>query len=95
MGHRAFAYLAGPEGVFSADMRRRGFLDALEERGIPFAPRGVLQHCAYSEEAGYEAAKQLLDEKRSITCFVCANDLIAYGVDVYKRQTLWATPMSA
>ena len=44
-------------------MRRRGFLDALEERGIPFAPRGVLQHCAYSEEAGYEAAKQLLDEK--------------------------------
>ena len=80
MGHRAFAYLAGPEGVFSADMRRRGFLDALEERGIPFAPRGVLQHCAYSEEAGYEAAKQLLDEKRSITCFVCANDLIAYGV---------------
>ena len=61
-------------------MRRRGFLDALEERGIPFAPRGVLQHCAYSEEAGYEAAKQLLDEKRSITCFVCANDLIAYGV---------------
>ena len=39
-----------------------------------------MQHCAYSEDAGYEAAKQLLDEKRSITCFVCANDLIAYGV---------------
>jgi len=78
MGHTKFAYLAGPEEVLSASQRLEGFREVLEEKGIRI-PESFIKSCEYSENGGYEAAKELMGEKKEFTCLVCANDLIAYG----------------
>jgi len=78
MGHRRFAYLAGPRGVYSAEERLRGFLATLKAMKVEIHP-SFIKYCDYSENGGYEVARELLGEKKKFTCLVCANDLIAYG----------------
>ncbi|MCH3918662.1 MAG: LacI family transcriptional regulator [Spirochaetia bacterium] len=78
-GHRKFAYLAGPESVFSASQRLLGFEDSLASHHIPLIPELVL-HCDYTMEGGRVATRKILDGNNSqITCIICANDLIALG----------------
>ena len=78
MGHRRFAYLAGPRGIYSADERLKGFLDTLDEAGVPIH-HSFVKYSDYTETGGYETARELLGEKKDFTCLVCANDLLAYG----------------
>jgi len=78
MGHRRFAYLAGPKGVYSAEERLRGFLKTLQTMKVAIHP-SFIKYCDYSEISGYEVTRELWGEKKKFTCLVCANDLIAYG----------------
>jgi LacI family transcriptional regulator len=78
LGHRSIVHLAGPPGTSTALGRATAFRSAMAERGLPVADGQV--HCtAYTEDAGAEAIRAVLDQGTPFTAVVAANDLIALG----------------
>lgn len=58
-GHRSIGLVLGNEGLFTTEMRRKGYLAAFQERGL--APDAdLIRFSDYTMEGGYNAAKQLL-----------------------------------
>lgn len=75
-GRRRFGFIAGLEGFYASDERRRGLLDALEHAGLGFE---IECPGDFTVEGGYTAAQRLLDQKPDIDAIVCANDASAIG----------------
>ncbi|GAA4661262.1 LacI family DNA-binding transcriptional regulator [Amycolatopsis dongchuanensis] len=73
LGHRRLAHLAGPAGMSTGSVRARAFRQHAGE----CAP--VVECASYTEEAGAEAARRLLDEHPGSTGIVAGNDMIALG----------------
>lgn len=84
-GHQRIAYIAGEEGSSTNVDREKGFIDRLQERGHAVWLRE--EGGAYTYEAGYEAAKRLLEGDDPPDAIFCANDLIAMGaLDVARHE---------
>jgi len=79
LGHARIGHLAGPEGVSTGFLRRKGFYDALEVHGLPAGDYPCEPAGAYNREEGAKAARRLLDAAPDITAIVAANDLLALG----------------
>lgn len=77
-GHRQIGFLAGPRASYSGAGRRKGFLSALQEAGIPPVD-DWLRPCQPSVEGGYVATRQLLSAQPGLTALFCYNDLVAVG----------------
>ncbi len=79
LGHRDIAFLGGPEAFSTASERKRGFLNALQDEGIPLRPQWV---CAgmYRSAMAYQVALRLLTGTPRPTAILAANDLMALGV---------------
>jgi LacI family transcriptional regulator len=80
LGHVRIAHLAGKPGVVTSLPRKRGYLEALEMRGIvPDAE--LLAPGEFTRKAGYDSAKRLLQlpVDRRPTAIFAANDLSAHG----------------
>jgi DNA-binding LacI/PurR family transcriptional regulator len=76
LGHRRIAMVSGPRGNGPADRRVRGFVEAMEKRGITAADRVIRQ--AYTVEGGQAASAQLVGS--GVTAVVAASDFLALGV---------------
>ncbi len=76
LGHRKIGFINGPAHFTVSEDRRRGYEKALKEYGIPIE-ENLIRYGAFSEENGYEKAKELLD--RGVSAIVCADDFIALG----------------
>ncbi|RME44123.1 MAG: helix-turn-helix domain-containing protein [Chloroflexi bacterium] len=64
-GYRRLAYLAGPPGEQTSEALFRGYLQGLEEHGIPFDPLLVTPNpTTWGEHIGVEGVGYLLDEKQ-------------------------------
>lgn len=75
VGHRSVAFIAGPEENFDAVQRRRGYLAGAARHGIvPVEIKGN-----FTEESGYEAARQLIGLTPRPTAVFAANDAMAIG----------------
>ncbi|HEY7640338.1 MAG TPA: LacI family DNA-binding transcriptional regulator [Steroidobacteraceae bacterium] len=79
LGRRSIAFLGGASGHYPEFFERyRGYSDALNAAGAPVSPS--LQVDAITlEQAGYEAACELLARGESFDAIVAASDLIAIG----------------
>lgn len=75
LGHRRIAHLSGPPGVSVSRERKRGFLEAMREAGLPVDERLIVTS-PFSEDGGAAAFARLPDE---YTAIFAANDLIAIG----------------
>lgn len=75
LGHSEIAHIDGGGGP-GAEARAQGYLDAMKLHGL--TPR-VLSG-AYTEEAGQQAARELLNNKHMPTAIICAADITAAGV---------------
>ncbi len=75
-GYREFAYIAGPEGVSTADDRLAGFFQALEEHGL--SP-SVVRRGDFTYHSGYSLAREILAQHREVEAIVAGNDLMAIG----------------
>ncbi|MEE1622242.1 LacI family DNA-binding transcriptional regulator [Zafaria sp. Z1313] len=75
LGHRRIAHVSGGSGP-NAAARRTAYAQQMRSRGL--SPDTV--EAAYTEEAGYRAAVQLLDREASPTAIMAANDRCAVGV---------------
>ncbi len=78
LGHTRIAHITEPQEVSTARDRLRGYRDALEAAGIPFAPALVAEAAGATVAGGYEAARALLAGKRPSAIFA-VNNLAAVG----------------
>jgi LacI family transcriptional regulator len=78
LGHRRIAHLGGPLGVSTATDRRTGFQDALHTAGLPPEAAPFVVADAYTEEAGRQAMRRLLDGS-PFTAVAAANDMLCLG----------------
>lgn len=75
-GHRRFALIHGPSSAWDAQERARGWHDALAGTGA----EAVEIEGDYTREAGYAAARDVLEATPRPTAVVAANDYCALGV---------------
>ncbi|GLP95847.1 LacI family DNA-binding transcriptional regulator [Paraferrimonas sedimenticola] len=78
-GHQRIAFVGDASNHYPEFFARyQGYVSALMAHDLPVEP--ALQHNAITtEEAGYEATKQLLNQGDSFTALFAASDLIAVG----------------
>jgi LacI family transcriptional regulator len=87
LGHRRIAHLAGPDTTSTGVVRARAFRAAVRDLGLEDDPRLMRVSAAWSEDAGAEALRELLDDDAELTAIVAGNDLIALGCyDVFAER---------
>lgn len=77
-GCEVIGFLSGPTKSHSARQRADGFERALAANDRQPEP-SLMVPCAPDNEAGYEAARSLLSERRDLDGLICYNDLVAVG----------------
>ncbi|SFB84276.1 LacI family transcriptional regulator [Bosea sp. CRIB-10] len=77
LGHRRIGHLAGPEGLSTGILRRRGFELAMQAAGLD--PSAIAVARAYSRVEGQAATAALLDAAPGLTAIAASNDLLALG----------------
>jgi LacI family transcriptional regulator len=78
LGHRDIAYISGPLWWGDASARFAGHQRALQEFGVPFDKRLMVEG-NYHETGGGKAMKKLLEAELPFSAVVCANDEMAAG----------------
>lgn len=76
LGHRRIAHLAAPDHFTFAELRARGWHMAMRAAGLADDLKVM---CASAEEAGEQAAVELLAGADRPTALICATDRIAIG----------------
>jgi LacI family transcriptional regulator len=79
LGHRAIAFITGPDVHISSVERLQGYRDALAAAGIAFDPALVVTG-DYSFQSGRDAARKLLDRPQPPGAIFAGNDQMAAGV---------------
>lgn len=83
-GHRRIGFIAAHPWSYNAERRLFGYRRGLEKGGLAFDPALVVtgetkKHAGFSEEAGYEAMRMLLDFVPAITAVCASADVQAFG----------------
>jgi LacI family transcriptional regulator len=78
LGHRRIAFLAGPAALYVARDRLDGYRRGLDEAGITWDERLVV-NTGFTPEAGARGVDVLLGGAAGFTAVCCANDLLALG----------------
>ena len=79
LGHREIVHLAGPQDLSTGMNRLRAFRRALGDHHLPEVPERLVVCRSWSETAGAEAIRGLLDTEVSFTAVLAGNDLLALG----------------
>ena len=77
-GHRSIGVVVGPAGVYTAEMRLKGYREALEEYGIPFEER-LVARASLTVEGGYRQMRRLLKESKDMTAVFVTNYEMTLG----------------
>lgn len=87
LGHRRIGHLAGPATTSTGVARLRAFRNAMRDRDLDEDPALVLSCEHWSEEAGADGLRALLERRPDVTGVVGGNDLIALGCyDVFAER---------
>jgi LacI family transcriptional regulator len=78
LGHRRIAHIAGPASHQDAVDRRAGYLQALQEAGLPPDPELIVEG-DYTERSGLLAMQAILGRARMFSAAFAGNDQMAYG----------------
>jgi len=73
-GHERICHLAGPTSIQSAEKRKQGYLDTINEANL----KPIISHGPFTYESGFQRMASILDEGLPSAVFA-ANDLIALG----------------
>ncbi|TDM06870.1 MAG: LacI family transcriptional regulator [Ideonella sp. MAG2] len=76
-GHRRIAFVAGPVQNHEANERLRGYREALTALSRTAKPS--IWQGDFTEETGYQAARQILEASPRPTAIFAANDMMALG----------------
>ncbi len=90
-GHRAIAFIKGPDAHISSVERLKGYRSALDAHGVAFNPDLVVPG-DYSIESGRRAARALLDLPAPPTAIFAGNDDMAAGALAIAHERGIAVP---
>src|SRR5207249_1077639 len=79
LGHKRIGIVAGPQTTMTGQQRLAAAKTALRERGLRLDAALLSFAEAFSQEAGYRAARRLVHVPEPPTAIFCANDLVALG----------------
>jgi LacI family transcriptional regulator len=89
LGHRRVLHLAGPTATSTGLTRARAFRHAVRDHGLDDDPALVTECSSWSEAAGAEALRSVLDAGVEFTAIMAGNDLLALGCyDVFAERGL-------
>ncbi|MQA98047.1 MAG: substrate-binding domain-containing protein, partial [Streptosporangiales bacterium] len=89
LGHRRIAHLAGPQDLGTGVNRLRGYRQAVADLGLDDDPALVETCESWTETAGADAMRRLLDNGVPFTAVQAGNDLLALGCyDVFEEREL-------
>ncbi|WP_038498315.1 LacI family DNA-binding transcriptional regulator [Janthinobacterium agaricidamnosum] len=78
-GHRRIGFIAGKPGLSTSDERQAGYLQGLQQAGLPFDPALVL--CGQSQiEPARASVHRLLALEQAPTAIISSNNLMTIGV---------------
>jgi DNA-binding LacI/PurR family transcriptional regulator len=78
LGHREISFISGPLRQRSSQLRRQGFLRAMEEIGAAPRPEWLIEG-DHTLEGGMAAMENLLKKSELPTAVMCSNDMTAIG----------------
>lgn len=84
-GHKKIALIKGPEGFASANERTAGYMQAMEEAGLPVEP-WMVKPGSYTFESGVASGLALLEGPVRPTAAFVSNDEMAIGLMIAARQ---------
>ena len=79
VGCRKICHITGPVGMEIVKERETGFLDGMEECGIPFERERMTANGDYTHQSGYTAMHELLERVPDMDGVFCDNDQMAVG----------------
>ena len=79
LGHRAIAYIGGPQRTSTGYARYRAFRKTAKKAGIPVTQALIVNARDFTESAGQAALHELTNRGKPFTAIVTANDLLALG----------------
>lgn len=79
LGHRSIGLINGMRDMDFADRRLKGYLDALQERGLQ-PVESMISHDKMTESYGFDAARNMLGLASPPTAFVVSSIIPAIGV---------------
>lgn len=79
LGHKRIGFITGNMEINAARERLEGYKTALKENNLAFEKSLVVKG-DFTQRAGYEAAKELLQLQQPPTAIFSPNDLAAFGV---------------
>ncbi|AQS86653.1 LacI family transcription regulator [Neoasaia chiangmaiensis NBRC 101099] len=77
LGHRAIAYIAGPQTLSTGAARRAGFLAAMQRQDL--LSDNIVAARSLDQQHGRMATLQILDRSPDTTAIVAGSDLLAFG----------------
>jgi LacI family transcriptional regulator len=78
LGHRRIGHIAGQNGLWTAEQRKKGFRATLLASGIEPDETLIVDGC-YSGEVAYDRTMRLLTRPDRPTAIIAANNLMALG----------------
>ena len=89
LGHTRIAHVAGPLDISTGLFRKIGFVNAIEQAGLPTTNCHVYEAGSFRSEDGHAACIRLLESGDTPTAIVAANDLLALGcIDAIRERGL-------
>jgi LacI family transcriptional regulator len=79
LGHRRIGFITGRPGLLSSNRRQQGYIDALQQAGLPVDAM-LIQPGDYTRETGFRCAQHLFALPDPPTAIFAANDQSALGV---------------
>jgi LacI family transcriptional regulator len=79
LGHTRIAHVAGPQSTSTGTTRARAFRAVVRDLGLDDDPALVTTAASWSEGAGADGLRRLLDSGAEFTGIFAGNDLIALG----------------
>jgi LacI family transcriptional regulator len=78
LGHRRIAFIGGRPGLWTADMRLKGFVDTLRDNDVAFEP-SLCVSGDYRGEPAYRETVDLLTRQQPPSAIIAANNVMALG----------------
>ena len=77
-GHRQIGIICGPCGVYTAEERLKGYIDALQAEAVPVKESLIIRG-EYTIEAGVQGIRQLVRENPGMTAVLVTNYELTVG----------------
>jgi LacI family transcriptional regulator len=90
-GYKSIAFAGGKKDSYTNMQRVKGYISALDEYGIK-VDKELILYSEFSAKAGYNAAKQLLNNNKKIDAIFAGNDVMALGVLDYASTNGYNVP---